>query len=317
MRPITIEILFRNTSPVAHHSGTEGNLSILMRQEAILPDGSIASIPYITGDSLRHGLREGAADVMLEAIGDPPLPESAIRLLYSGGIITGKGRVIKLDEFRDLSMLLPMLPVFGGCCDNRTVPGRLRVDDALPVCLETAHRVPEWVRDQATLSADDLVEKKTRFRMDPSNSPRRRAQMSDVDREAAEERLSRSERASAEGDAAAREETKSTMMPRSYEAIKPGALFSWAVHLDVVVEADLQCLGSAIAAWATQGRVGGKQGTGCGRVEVVEAKSIELGTIRRQVEEWSIPGEEELGRYLDHLAEKSDDIAAALDQIDA
>jgi hypothetical protein len=64
-----LEFVLRAETPIAHHSGTEGNVSILMRQKVRRPGGGWSNVPYITGDTLRHQLRELGSLALLEAAG--------------------------------------------------------------------------------------------------------------------------------------------------------------------------------------------------------------------------------------------------------
>lgn len=87
------EFLLRAEEPLCHLAETYGNSGIFMRRKRRLPDGTIALLPCITGDALRHGLREAVAEVVLGAagVGTTGLSEGALRLLYAGGMITGRG----------------------------------------------------------------------------------------------------------------------------------------------------------------------------------------------------------------------------------
>jgi len=73
----------------------------ILRQLVLQPNGTRAKVQIVTGDTMRHGLREASSYMLLEAAGllDQKLTEEALRLLFSGGMVTGSsGSGVKLDE---------------------------------------------------------------------------------------------------------------------------------------------------------------------------------------------------------------------------
>jgi hypothetical protein len=63
------EFILEAQEPIAHHSESMGNTAIAMRQKTRLADGSFVSVPIITGDTIRHQLREAASYALLDAAG--------------------------------------------------------------------------------------------------------------------------------------------------------------------------------------------------------------------------------------------------------
>lgn len=288
--------------PIAHHAETVGNESIVMRRKVRMPDGRWAHVPIITGDTMRHQLREAAAYATLDAAGllkdSPRLSEGALRLLFSGGVLGGKGAgggsALKLDDYRRLVDLFPPLSLLGGATEGRIIPGRLVCGEALLICRETAHLIPDWVlelagsgtvppQDEATVTLTperraelaarldtcrSHVETQTRVRMDPMLVPEKRLLLADEERARVEGRLLTSETARAEGDMVAADESKSAMLPRSFERVCSGSLFFWEVSARCYSELDRACFLTMLA-WATYDmRVGGKRGTGHGALRV-------------------------------------------------
>ncbi|MGH8630893.1 MAG: hypothetical protein ACREU7_09045, partial [Burkholderiales bacterium] len=111
-----LEFILEARSPIAHHQETFGNTAVLMRQKVRQPDGSFAAVPIITGDTMRHGLREAGTYCLLDCAGllGEALTEQALRLLFAGGMVTGSGSVVKLDEYREMVDLVPTLALLGG-----------------------------------------------------------------------------------------------------------------------------------------------------------------------------------------------------------
>src|SRR5262245_49528330 len=105
--------LLRAETPIAHHQEVFGNAAILMRRRTRMFDGTFSDIPIITGDTMRHGLREAITilQMQLMQIGEHSLTAPALRLLFNGGMVSGNGggSSIKLDQYRELIDLVPSL----------------------------------------------------------------------------------------------------------------------------------------------------------------------------------------------------------------
>lgn len=54
---------------IHHGAGTSGNTQILRMQDIIGPDGKPARVPFISGNSLKHMIRDGAVRFALGAMG--------------------------------------------------------------------------------------------------------------------------------------------------------------------------------------------------------------------------------------------------------
>lgn len=281
------EFLLQCDEPIAHHSEVFGNSAVLMRQRVRQPDGEFIEVPIVTGDTMRHGLREAAAYALLDAaglLGKEALTEAALRLLFAGGMLTGTGdgATIKLDEYRTMIDLVPSLSLLGGCASNRTIPGKLQVGNALLVCDETMSLLPPWVRqylDEMKVGTDTHrahVEEVQRVRMDPSLVPAKRALLSEGDRARIEGRLLSSEKASEEGDHAAKDAAKSTMLPRRFETIVAGSLLFWRVSATCHSEIDVATFHSMVGAFLGNAKVGGKRGTGHGSIRPIAGTDVEV-----------------------------------------
>lgn len=289
------EFVLRAEQPIAHHAENRGNEAILFRRSMRVRGGWV-EIPIVTADTMRHGLREAAAYAVLNATNmmtGANLSEAAIRLLFAGGMVTGRGdaSTISLDRYRELTELIPTMSLFGGCSDNRIIPGRLVVEDAVLICSEIADEklghLPPWaVEHVETTVGIDLsvhhIEDQQRVRMDPTMHPEKRLLMSSDAQVSVNARLTSSEMAHAENDAIAREDSKSSMMPRRFEEVKAGSLFSWAIEASTYNPLDVDVLNLAVTAFLSNARVGGKKGIGRGLLRPVEARNI---TITRPAEE--------------------------------
>lgn len=317
------DIILRAEQPIAHHAEVLGNAALLMRRKVRQPDGGFADVPYITGDTMRHGLREAAAMAYLDAAGllGATLSEAALRLLFAGGMVTGSaGGSVRLGDYRELCELFPPLALLGGCAQNRVIPGRLAVDEATLICTETAHLLPEhvleWVGAAPLSSQRAHVEEAQRVRMDPLLDPSKRTLLVADQRQQVEMRMELREGAATDAAAA---ETKSTMLPRTYERVVQGSLFWWRVTATCWDDLDHDTLMVMLAAFLYEARVGGKRGTGCGLLAPVQAWGAEL---RRPSERPDAMDVRALGarvgeRFRAHVAERRARIADFLGRVAA
>lgn len=295
MKVMRYDFVLEAQSPIAHHEGSYGNTAVAMRRKVRQSDGTWAHVPTITGDCLRHGLREAAAYAFLDAAGlldDGQLGEAALRLLFSGGSVTGRGDAgtISMDRFREMVELCPPLALLGGCTDNRVVPGRMHVDDATLVCQEQRRFLPEWALKwcEAEKVAIDTcrahLEEVQRVRMDPTLDPGKRKLLSDGDQVEVSKRLLASETAHQDDNAIQRDEAKSSMMPRRFERIAQGSLFYWSLTCDTYSELDVDTLHVMISAFLSNARVGGKRGTGHGQLRPIAARDVHIARPAERLE---------------------------------
>lgn len=287
-----LEFILEAVEPIAHHAETFGNEAVIQRRDLRLPGGAWVSIPEITGDTMRHGLREASAYAMLDAADllrdvSPALSEGALRLLFAGGMVTGKGAspTINLDTYRRMCDLMPALKLLGGCADNRVIPGTTTAESALLICDETrpllARTMPwvvTWLADHAeTTSTSRLhVDEEQRVRMDPTLVPEKVSLLSESGQVAVNRRLAGSEVAHAADDAVDGERTKSSMLPRRYEVVKMGSLFSWGVEARCYSALDEDAFMVMVLGFLARARVGGKKATGHGRLVPVACQAIEV-----------------------------------------
>lgn len=327
MKRIHYEMILEAETPIAHHAETLGNSAVLMDRKVRQPDGAFLRVPVITGDTMRHGMREAAAYALLDAAGlldAGALGEAALRLLFAGGMVTGRGDAssISLEQYRKMSDLIPSIALFGGCADNRVIPGRLIVDDAQLACLELAHHLPDWVTEwlKATGSrvegARAHVEEVQRVRMDPTLDPGKRKLLSSASEGDVQKRLAASEAAHEGGDAARREDSKSSMLPRRFEVLVSGSLFYWSVEATCYSDLDEDTFHVALGAFLAGARVGGKRATGHGKLRVVTARDV---AVRRPAEQLTVL---DLGRpvgrlFRDHVQARAAEIKSYLSEVNA
>lgn len=284
----TITTMLEAATPIAHHSEAFGNVAILMTEPVIQPSGSKSNVPIITGDTMRHALRESAAMAFLDAAGlldEPSLSEAACRLLFSGGTLNGpSGSAISISEYRALVDLVPSLALLGGCAGNRMQPGRMQVGRALLLCKESMVllRHSPWVVAWVDASEFDpplaraSIDQVQRVRMDPTLSPTSRSMLSASAAQSAGDRVLAREAAGEADDPVAIQASKSSMMPRTFEVVAAGSRFVWDVTVELHSELDRDTFDLMYSACISHLVVGGKRGTGHGHLAPLQANKVVL-----------------------------------------
>lgn len=313
------EILLRADSPVAHSAGTLGNVSVLMTETMRLTDGALVEIPIVTADTLRHGLREAGTRALLSAaeIDGEVLTEGAVRLLWNGGMMRESGSTVRLEEYRQLVNLLPHMALLGGALKNRIEAGQIQADNAVLVCEETAPILPQWVVDRCEpLSmAGEHREMVERYRHDALTSRQIRARLRPADRERIEQQLMTSE--SMKASPAEKERVKMGMMPHAFEAVVRGSYFYWSVVVTTYSDLEHDTWMTMLGAFLLDCQVGGKKGTGHGRVSAIEAKGLELARYEERIGE-VVAIDSKIGAiFRAHVAGRKTDILDFLREVKA
>ncbi|MEN6535532.1 MAG: hypothetical protein ABFD89_17845 [Bryobacteraceae bacterium] len=320
MQTTTWQMILRAEDPIAHSMGNIGNKSMIMTKKIGMPDGTIEEVPYITGDCLRHGLRETAAYATLHAanmLDDPQLDRGALRFLFNGGMITGKGdgSTFKVNKYRELVILFPPLALFGGCTDARALPGQIDVWEGNLVCSETLHLLPKWVGEWANVNlkevqnAWEMIEEVQRVRMDPELLPEKIKLLTEADQIVVHNKAAAMEVARENDDALAVKESKSAMLPRTHERFLQGSLFCWGVTGRTYTDLELDAFSYIMACYLANMKVGGMARSGHGRMRVVEGRRVHqlpMGSDIESLGEQLTAGVGSL--YRAHVQERSEDL---------
>lgn len=334
--------VLKSLTAMNHQSGSEGNHGVAARTKVRLPDGSFASVPYVSGNAMRNRMRHAAAIATLSAAGlldglGPQLSQRAVQLLFSGGLLEGGTGGFAQAKYLELCDLFPHLRLLGGAAGGQINPGMLQVSDLTLICEETAHVLPDLavklggghvcdlecgdpcqLRPAGMPSAREHIDVQQRVRGDAGRTLTGQQMMLDADREAvAARRLLRDEAALA-GDLRTVAETKSLQLPYTYETVCAGTLWSWRVSAATTsaLEEDMLAtvLYHTLAALQTQG-VGGKTSHGLGRLQCVEAEGLPWRPLRTVLREEDVGTELADGHFRPgrlfaaHVAERREAIA--------
>jgi hypothetical protein len=250
---------------------------------------------------------------------DPQLSEGAARLLFAGGMLTGRGDAgtVNMDRYRQLVALFPPLALFGGCNDNRAIAGQLEVSEGNLVCQEMRRWLPGWAESWLTEhepgaledTRRSVTEEVQRVRMDPLLSPANRNLLSDEARANVEGRLLKSETAHNDGDAAGAADSKSTMLPRTHERIAQGAYFWFSVTARTYSPLEEDAFDFTLGTALQDLRVGGKAGTGHGLLRFVSGARIHFTHAPGKLESTSDDVMRSRGNaYQDFVASKKEEL---------
>lgn len=327
---LRFDIILEATTPLKHLAGNEGNIGYLATRQVRLPasvGGGFGAVPIVSGNAMRHALREAASWCLLEASGQMNAHhrEEVIRLLFNGGMLAGGDGAISLAEYRRLVECLPHLSLFGGC-SGRIIPGRLEVDDAILICEETWHLLPPKVQAAALDlrvpdggaigAANEHRAMETNVRMDSMLSPQHRGLLSEGEAAKVSGRLEAREAAK---DSVEKERTKSTMMPYQSEVLTTGSLLYWRVDATTWSELERDTLRLALAAFLHNARVGGGSGTGHGRLRAVWGESLRWPSLLSAAEstDLAMMTSGKVGElFVEHVASRREAIAAFLREVE-
>lgn len=232
-------------SPFHHGAGAAGNTALLRTQDVIQPDGRVARVPFLSANSMRHGLRDALAWHTVKTLDIQPgtLTKAQVDLLWSGGAVTKTGAQTDLAMLRRVEEHLPWLAMMGYAAMSDIVAGTLRVQDMILECSENEARLDAECEHSAAFYRDEVFG----TRMDQATSPS--ARLVEL----------------TEG------EVGSTQMIYSLQVLIPGSVLHGGVSLTAAAtSAHIEALRAAIELWAPNGVafLGAKTAVGYGRAHI-------------------------------------------------
>lgn len=154
-----IDIIATALEPIVHGAGTSGNTQLLRMQDWFYIDERTRKpvrcrVPFISGNSIKHWLRDKAIRYALDAMGvrDGTLTKAQVDLLFSGGHLSKTGAAVDLTSARKLSELLPPLSLCGYSAGNAMEESKIAVSNLHVVCAENKGRIPDHLRESPMLS---------------------------------------------------------------------------------------------------------------------------------------------------------------------
>jgi hypothetical protein len=319
-----IDIRATALEPIVHGAGTSGNTQLLRQQEIQLPDGTLARVPFVSGNSVKHRLRAAAVQYALDAMAveDHTLSKAEVDLLFSGGHLSKSGAAVDLEQARQLEALFPPLSLCGYSAGNTMTESKIRVSHLHLVCRENAWRVPDDLREHPALTAraGALISDEFGTRHDQARTHiARRLLTEEAGAAVVRKKTKQLKEPTSDGPA---ERGDSAQMIYDFSAIAAGATLWGSIQVADLTELEQAALSSAFHYASTDRRgdslvmgVGAKNAIGYG------ALKIELrGQIRVAPPQYvesaalTVAGDTLAARYTAHMRERRAEILAALRQ---
>jgi len=295
-------------SSVSHIGDTFGINAKLRREKIVQSNGAVEEVPIISGNSMRGILRDRGMLHMLRALGYGVNEESgevaglslaAFYFLFSGGALERTGsRGLDIDEARRWREVIPLVALFGGAMGNQIMPGKLKIGKMIPLCKETIEILPERFCDNLVSIWDLCQEEAYTRRDDEKNENLRQLIAPDVRRLLEVSAKDKRDKVGTDDD-----QTKKTgqkqQMRYFIETLAAGTQFYWELALDDVTPLEFEAFAVTLAEFGRSPYIGGKSGTGHGKIAVAFDKWIEINPrLTPTGKEIDTP----LGnRYMDHI----------------
>lgn len=121
--------------------------TLFRREKVHTPDGQLAQVPIVSGNSFRGVLRRIGEQMTADILNyEQALPVPAAHLLTNGGRLAKSKKPLTDEQERTLKDLLPQVAVFGGAASGRILGGLLTVGKVLPEFEELAAILPRTPR---------------------------------------------------------------------------------------------------------------------------------------------------------------------------
>jgi len=309
--------------PIHHGAGNVGNTSVLRKQDVILPDGKTARVPFISGNSIKHKIREAAASFALQAMGvSGGLTKAQVDLLFSGGSLSKSGSSVNLSQARQLEELFPVVGLCGYSAGNTMTASKLTVEHLHLVCAENQHRVHAELADEI---GDALLSRRAGQYLGEDFGTRHENKNPAVQRFLTYEERKRIEgEKSKKKDEVHADKGDSLQMIYEFETIRPGALFFGCIHFRDVSDMELAALQSALG-FACEGQtedgrmiytIGAKSSIGFGRVGIRWVGQLRASLRPPEFTDadalTSFDKTERISAYVTHLRANKDAILTAM-----
>lgn len=135
-------------SSISHGGETLGTVNYLRREAFLTPQGR-RDLPVVSGNAVRGVLRDTGARLLWEALGQPTLSVPVMHSLWAGGaLVKAKSTPLSGQRLADLRAMVAHVGVFGAAGGGRIIDGTLTVGKFVPACTQTAHVLPDFLRER-------------------------------------------------------------------------------------------------------------------------------------------------------------------------
>lgn len=254
METITIKGNITALSPI-HHGGSEdyGTTKLIHIQPMVCHNSlsgevEIDNIPVIHGNAIRGMLRRLIMEDFLTQIDYTLDSKKVYHFLFTGGLLEAldpkdKG-AINLQKKRAIRENIPPISLLGSALGNQMLQGKLKVGMANIVCDETKH----YIEENDTFSAYSLKATDFGTRLDDLEEGRQITENKDVtgkDKEGEEQK---------------------NQMKYEFETLVRGTKFTHEFSLEDALPHEKACFKRMLTLWNERPYLGGKSGTGYGKV---------------------------------------------------
>jgi len=263
-----IETVFTLLSPLSHIGESIGPNSYLATQDMLDANGNPIEVFAYSGNALRGMWRDYGGKYMLDKLGGDvilQIPLEIFYLFFSGGGIGGD-QSMDVDQARRIRAQIPHLSVFGGGVGNVILPGKLSVGEALPVCRELAHLIPEYVPGNRELAAQQMTTELKYTRKDDAKDDLLRPYLQDAGVPQIEGQQM-TLLPDPEQEKKKEKKEKPQQMRYTIEVFCRGAVLFQEMFFRSLSEIELGAFVAAVTKWAENPCIGGQNRIGMGRVK--------------------------------------------------
>lgn len=264
-------------SPI-HHGGSEdyGTTKLILTLPTVIINPltgkeEIDNIPAVHGNAIRGYLRRLIMDDYLTLLDYELDSKKVYHFLFTGGILEAldskdKG-AINLTLKKEIRELIPPISLVGSALGNQMIQGKLKVGMGDIVCTETKHYIEDY--ENYDFSAYNLKGSDFGTRLDDLKEGKK-----DDDEQAHQ-------------------------MKYEFETLIRGTKFTHEFILDDCNSVEKACFKRMFVLWNERPYLGGKSGTGYGKVKL------------------DYPGIDELTDipYLDYIHDRKEDMSKLLDEL--
>lgn len=309
--------------PIHHGAGTEGNTQLLRTQDVMLDDGTPARVPFVSGNSIKHMIRDGGVRFAMEAMGVQAgtLTKQVVDLLFSGGALTKSGSAVNLARAREIADRFPILSLCGYSAGNFMQESKINVSHLHLVCAENAYRIPPGLADDPQAKNRAMAARAEEFgtRHEPTRNHSVFGLLTDEHREEQLKTLAISKD----------KKKRSQQMIYDFEVVRPGTKWFGDIIFDDLSQMELVALRSALERACIERRgngllfhIGAKSSVGMGRMvfEFNGGFREGLSTPSFSPNEAIVPmngdvDKDTMAAYVEYLRDHHDDIIKILEEV--
>src|SRR5262249_20312664 len=140
----------------------------------------------------------------------------------------------------------------------------------IPLCVETAHIVPErYIKDRRLVNVELLTQEEQNTRRDDGKSARFQALLLPEERQKLQTKMLGTQKDHSQGGINVVKDPGAAQQMIYYtETVIAGAQFYWKIALDGVTDLEFEAFCAALGEFARLPYIGGKSGTGHGEISV-------------------------------------------------